>query len=125
MKYQVMSCSLKQFNFVSALHHFSEVLDRYPTSSLREMVSFLKGLTHLYLTQFDEAMVSFRSFLSEPDFVNAVLREEALYRLGMSQYGATQYEASEQTFLDFVEQYPDGRLASEAFAMLGDLRAAE
>ncbi|MAW40522.1 MAG: hypothetical protein CMF27_06350 [Kiritimatiellaceae bacterium] len=115
----------KQFNFVSALHHFSEVLDRYPTSSLREMVSFWKGLTHLYLTQFDEAMVSFRSFLSEPDFVNAVLREEALYRLGMSQYGATQYEASEQTFLDFVEQYPDGRLASEAFAMLGDLRAAE
>ena len=115
----------KQFNFTSALDCFSEVLSRYPASNLCEVVSFWRGLTQLYLTQFDEAIVSFRSFLSEPDFVDALLKEEALYRLGMSQYGAMQYEVSEETFLDFVEQYPDGRLTSEAFAMLGDLRAAE
>ena len=48
-----------------------------------------------------------------------------LYRLGMSQFGAALYAEAEQTFLYFIEQYPEGRLTSEAFAMLGDLRAAE
>ena len=115
----------KQFDFTSALDHFSEVLDRYPKSSIRETVSFWQGLTHLYLTQFDKAIVSFNAFLAESAFVDASLREEVLYRLGMSQFGAALYAEAEQTFLDFIEQYPEGRLTSEAFAMLGDLRAAE
>ena len=115
----------KQFDFTSALNHFSEVLDRHPTSSIRETVSFWQGLTHLYLTQFDKAIVSFHAFLAEPAFVDASLREEVLYRLGMSQFGAALYAEAEQTFLDFIEQYPEGRLTSEAFAMMGDLRAAE
>ncbi|OUX38570.1 MAG: hypothetical protein CBE26_01050 [Kiritimatiellaceae bacterium TMED266] len=114
-----------RFEYEDALAWFERVLGDEPERITEERASFWKGLSMLYLTRFEEAVGWFEAFLENGAYTDEGLREEALYRLGMSRYGAEDYRASEETFLMFVEQYPAASLVSEAYAMLGDLRAAE
>ncbi len=114
-----------RFEYGEALAWFERVLGDNPERVTEERASFWKGLSLLYLTRFEEAVEWFEAFLENGVYGDETLREEALYRLGMSRYGVEDYVASEETFLRFVERYPTGKLVSEAYAMLGDLRAAE
>ena len=53
-------------------------------------------MTHLYTGRFNKA-VDYFSVLLDDDLRDSNLREEVLYRLGMSQYGAEKYDQAEKT----------------------------
>jgi TolA-binding protein len=114
-----------QFDYAEALEYFTEVLRRWPESRYYESAEYWRSMTLLFIGDFKEAVTSFKGYLSSPKYDPRRYEEDASYRLGIAQYGAELYPESEATFRAFIEKYPESLLLSEAYAMLGDLRAAE
>jgi|GEM_PF-964174 len=112
-------------DYEEALTRFSEVLSRWPDSRYYESAEYWRAMTLLFMGRFVESESAFSAYLSNPKYVERVYEEDASYRLGIAQYGAEMYDVAETTFRAFVELYPESTLLSEAYAMLGDLRAAE
>jgi tetratricopeptide (TPR) repeat protein len=113
------------FDYEESLTRFSEVLRRWPESRYYESAEYWRAMSLLFLGRYEDAVAAFSGYLSNPKYDPYVYQEDASYRLGIAQYGAERYEESEATFRAFIDQYPESRLLSEAYAMLGDLRAAE
>ncbi|WP_372806806.1 tetratricopeptide repeat protein [Pontiella sp.] len=114
-----------QFSYADALVSFREILKRWPESRYYESAEYWQSMSLLFLGEFAQATTAFQAYLSNPKYEERFYAEDATYRLGVAQYGAEQYEASEGTLRGFVDTYPESRLLSEAYAMLGDLRGAE
>ncbi|VGO22826.1 hypothetical protein SCARR_04923 [Pontiella sulfatireligans] len=112
-------------DYEEALALFSEVLNRWPDSRYYEAAEYWRSMTLLFLGRFGEAVTAFNGYLSNPKYDPLVFEEDASYRLGIAQYGTEEYEASEASFRAFIDKHPESQLLSEAYAMLGDLRAAE
>jgi len=125
VKYLMGYIRFTQFDYNESIELFSEVLQRWPDSRYFESAEYWRSMTWLFLGRFEEAVAAFQSYLSSTKYDVHTYREDASYRLGIAQYGAEQFAESEATFRDFVAQSPDSTLVSEAYAMLGDLRAAE
>ncbi len=125
VKYIMGYIQFIQFDYPEALEYFTEVLKRWPDSRYYEPAEYWRSMTLLFLGNFEEAVTAFEGYLSNPKYGVRRFEEDASYRLGIAQYGAEMYEVSEATFRAFVERYPESKLLSEAYAMLGDLRAAE
>jgi tetratricopeptide (TPR) repeat protein len=114
-----------QFDYAEALERFSTVLDRWPDSSYYEASEYWRAMTLLFKGDFAEAVEAFKGYLANTKYDVRTYEEDASYRLGVAEYGAEQFAESEETFRAFVDRWPDSPLVSEAYAMLGDLRAAE
>lgn len=114
-----------QFDYEEALATFSEVLEKWPQSRYYESAEYWRSMTLLFLGRFPDAVVAFNAYLTNPKYDPRVYVEDASYRLGVAQYGAERYAESEQTFIDFVDLYPESHLISEAYAMLGDISGAD
>jgi tetratricopeptide (TPR) repeat protein len=125
IKYLMGYIRFIQFDYAEALGSFEEVLKGWPDSRYYESAEYWRSMALLFLGRFDEAVTAFSAYLSNPKYQPRFYEEDASYRLGIAQYGAEQFVESEASFKAFVEKYPESRLLSEAYAMLGDLRAAE
>ncbi|MDZ8119763.1 tetratricopeptide repeat protein [Pontiella sp. NLcol2] len=112
-------------DYQEALQHFTRVLGEWPESRYYESSEYWRAMTLLFLGEFEKAESAFAGYLSNPKYEGRLYEEDASYRLGIAQYGADKFIESEETFRSFVDRYPESTLLSEAYAMLGDLRAAE
>lgn len=125
VKYLMGYIRFMQFDYAVALENFREILKRWPDSRYYESAEYWQSMSLLFLGSFAEAATAFEAYLTNPKYSPRIYEEDSSYRLGIAQYGAEQYEASEGTLRAFVDKYPESHLLSEAFAMLGDLRGAE
>lgn len=125
VKYLMGYIRFTRFGYAEALDLFGEVLNRWPDSRYYESAEYWRSMSLLFLGRYAEAVTAFGGYLSNPKYAVHLYEEDASYRLGIAQYGAEQYVESEASFRAFVGKYPDSKLLSEAYAMLGDLRAAE
>ncbi|MDF7826062.1 tetratricopeptide repeat protein [Pontiellaceae bacterium B12227] len=115
----------QSLDYQEALGHFTKILGEWPDSRYYESAEYWRSMTLLFLGEFVKAEAAFLGYLSNPKYDPRAFEEDASYRLGIAQYGAEKYVESEETFAAFVNKYPESALLSEAYAMLGDLRAAE
>ncbi len=125
VKYLMGYIRFMQFDYAEALAAFEEVLKNWPDSRYYESAEYWRSMAKLFLGRYTEAVTAFSAYLSNPKYDPHFYEEDASYRMGIAQYGAEQFVESEATFNAFVEKYPESHLLSEAYAMLGDLRAAE
>lgn len=125
IKYLMGYIRFSQLEYGEGLGYFDEILNRWPDSRYYESAEYWRSMSLLFLARFAEAETAFMGYLSNPKYDPRVYAEDASYRLGIAQYGAEKYVESEASFRAFVEDYPESKLLSEAYAMLGDLRAAE
>jgi tetratricopeptide (TPR) repeat protein len=125
VKYLMGYIRFTQFDYPTSLELFTEVMESWPQSKYYESAEYWRAMTLLFLGNFEEAVAAFKAYLASTRYEVQAYKEDCSYRLGIAEYGAEQFVESEATFRDFVETYPDSALVSEAYAMLGDLRAAE
>jgi tetratricopeptide (TPR) repeat protein len=123
--YLMAYVNFSQLDYADALAGFSRILTAWPESRYYESAEYWRAMSQLFLGTFPEAEHTFTAYLTNPKYDPKIYEEDASYRLGIAQYGAEKYIESEDTFRAFVEDYPESSLLSEAYAMLGDLRAAE
>lgn len=114
-----------ELNYTDSLKCFNNIIDNYPSSSIKNDALYWRAMSLLFLSKFNESCLAFLDCINSEDFNTSVYYEDAFYRLGISQYGNDLFDKSEKTFLNFVSYYPNHELASEAYSMLGDLRAAK
>ncbi len=115
----------QSWDYPEALGYFTQVLGEWPESRYYESAEYWRSMTLLFLGEFAQSETAFTGYLSNPKYRPRAFEEDASYRLGIAQYGAEKFKESEETFVSFVGNYPESALLSEAYAMLGDLRAAE
>ena len=115
----------QSLDYREALGYFTKILGEWPDSRYYESAEYWRSMTLLFLGEFVNAESAFVGYLSNPKYSPRAFEEDASYRLGIAQYGAEKFVESEETFVAFVENYTESALLSEAYAMLGDLRAAE
>ncbi len=125
VKYLMGYIRFRSMDYEEALARFSEVLERWPASRYYESAEYWRSMALLFLGRFPEAVAAFEGYLTSSEYDKRLYEEDASYRLGIAQYGDELYAESEATFRAFVDEYPESQLLSEAYAMLGDLRAAE
>jgi len=123
LRYLIGYSYFNKKEFLSALTYFTQIIEEYSESSFNHLSYFWIGMTHLYIGRFNEA-IDYFSMLLDYDLKDSNLREEVLYRLGMSQYGAKKYDQAEKTFLICVQDYPNGNLISDVYSMIGDINVA-
>jgi tetratricopeptide (TPR) repeat protein len=115
----------QRLEYDEALSFFTQILGSWPDSRYYESAEYWRAMSLLFLGDFEKSESAFVGYLSNPKYDEKVYGEDAAYRLGIAQYGAEKYQASEETLREFVADYPESSLLSEAYAMLGDLRGAE
>ncbi|MEA2067897.1 MAG: tetratricopeptide repeat protein [Verrucomicrobiota bacterium] len=125
VKYLMGYIRFMQFDYETALANFQEILKRWPDSRYYESAEYWQSMSLLFLARFGESATAFSAYLTNPKYDPRTYEEDAAYRLGIAQYGAERYVESEETLRTFVDGYPESKLLSEAYAMLGDLRGAE
>jgi len=125
VKYLMGYIRFMRLDYDIASDLFAEILRRWPDSRYYESAEYWRAMSLLFLGEFSNAEGAFKGYMSNPKYAPRVYAEDASYRLGIAQYGAEKYQESEDSFRAFVDEYPESRMVSEAYAMLGDLRGAE
>jgi len=108
---------LEQYN--PAIQRFTEIIEKYPTSVVALPSRYWRAMSLLFDGKYDQAIVEFKQFLALPS--TGEYRADAFYRLGVAYYGADDFKSAADTFQEFIQQYPQHNLVSEAHAMLGDI----
>jgi TolA-binding protein len=125
VKYLMGYIRFIRLDYEIAEGYFSEILQQWPDSRYYESAEYWRSMSLLFLGEFAKAEAAFNGYLTNPKYDPRIYAEDAAYRLGIAQYGAEKYEESEGSFRAFIDAYPESKMLSEAYAMLGDLRAAE
>ena len=125
VKYLLGYIYFQDLDYPEALTLFAEIQEKWPESIRVEACDYWIAMCHLFMGRYDLAAADFEAYLKNPAYPEKQFGEDASYRLGIAQYGLGDFEKSEKTFLQFINQHPDSDLESEAYSMLGDLRGAE
>ncbi|MCF7849952.1 MAG: tetratricopeptide repeat protein, partial [Kiritimatiellales bacterium] len=125
IKYLMGYIRFSKQDYADALGLFTDVVEQFPNSIYGEAADYWQAMCYLFLGRFEEGLAAFQEYLGDPRYEPKQFGEDATYRMGICQYGVGQYPESEATFRTFAETYPSSDLVSEAYSMIGDLRAAE
>lgn len=125
IKYLLGYIYFQQMEYRDALAEFEEVFERWPDSRYHEAADYWTAMCRLFLGRYEQAVAAFEGYLNNDAYEQKRFAEDASYRLGVAQYGVGDFEAAEETFLQFIRDWPGSSLLSEALSMAGDLRGAE
>jgi len=125
VKYLLGYIYFQKIEYEDALKTFQEVFEEWPDSIYHEASDYWIAMSHLFLGQFEPAVLAFTGYLENDSYPEHRFEEDSSYRLGIALYGAGRFEDSEMIFRRFLETFPVSVLRSEAFSMVGDLRGAE
>lgn len=117
--------AFQKIEYQEALTYFQKVFEVWPDSFYHESADYWISMSYLFLGQFEQAVLSFETYLNNTAYSPLNFAEDATYRLGISLYGAGRFEEAERIFRSFLVEYPGSDLLSEAYSMVGDLRGAE
>ncbi len=113
----------QQGELASALAAFHEVRENHRDSESEEGALYWIGMTHLFRAEYPEARDEFSEFTAR--FLGGMYVEDARFRLAVTEYGLSDFDASRELFERFLETYPLSVLRAEAHAFLGDIAGAQ
>ena len=122
--YQLGEKNLETRLYADARSNFKKIVERHPTSSYAPRARFLMGETYYRESEFDKAIVEFRSFLSF--YPRHQIADLVQYRLAMAYYDQIKPIEQDQglavkaleEFKKLVKEYPESRYASDALAKI-------
>lgn len=115
----------KQASYDAAIPFFQETATAWPTRMYAEEATYWVGMCTLFLGEYQQAVDLFEHYLEQSSWSPKAFAEDVTYRLGMAYYGLESDEAAKRIFTDFLAQFPQSDLISEAASMLGDLYGGE
>ncbi len=101
----------------SAIKHFDQLVSRFPDATLTPDAAYYIGQNNYVAKQWGQAAKRFTLAAHSTD---DSLAEKALYRLGWSQFKLGNYRDAEAAFTEQSKNYPNGNLAFDALAMVGE-----
>ena len=110
--------------YAEARESFKKIVERHPTSSYASRARFLMGETYYRESEFDKAIVEFRTFLSF--YPRHQIADLVQYRLAMAYYDQIKPIEQDQglaikaleEFKKLVKEYPESRYATDALAKI-------
>lgn len=114
-----------EMEYETALNYYKKIISDHQSTSLINEVRYWHSMCYLYLSKFEDAISSLLLCIQNTNFKNSNFYEDSIFRLGVSYYGAENFELSKKTFNDFVKKFPSNNLVSEAYSFIGDLHASE
>ncbi|MCF3652552.1 tetratricopeptide repeat protein [Synoicihabitans lomoniglobus] len=121
--YLVGSTLMEQEDRIGLRERFEPMLAEYPDRGFSDGLAYWLGLVEVLDGNYPSALAHFETIMR--DYPNGGYTEDAHYREGVCWYGLLKYGRARQKLDGFLQDYPESRLASEAYALLGDLAAAE
>jgi outer membrane assembly lipoprotein YfiO len=122
--YQLGEKNLETRLYADARSNFKKIVERHPTSSYAPRARFLMGETYYRESEFDKAIVEFRTFLSF--YPRHQIADLVQYRLAMAYYDQIKPIEQDQgiaakaleEFKKLVKEYPESRYAGDALAKI-------
>jgi outer membrane protein assembly factor BamD len=122
--YKLGEGAIERRTYGEARESFKKIVERHPTSSYASRARFLLGETYYRESEFEKAIVEFRTFLSF--YPRHQIADLVQYRLAMAYYDQIKpieqdqsmaYRALEE-FKKLVKDYPESRYATDALAKI-------
>jgi outer membrane protein assembly factor BamD len=115
---------MEKRTYAEAREAFKKIVERHPTSSYASRARFLMGETFYRESEFDKAIVEFRTFLSF--YPRHQIADLVQYRLAMAYYDQIKPIEQDQTianraleeFKKLIKDYPESRYATDALAKI-------
>ena len=122
--YKIGEQHIEKRTYADARVAFKKIVERHPTSSYAARARFLMGETFYRESEFDKAIVEFRTFLSF--YPRHQIADLVQYRLAMAYYDQIKPIEQDQglaakafgEFKKLVKEYPESRDAGDALAKI-------
>ena len=122
--YQIGEKHMETRRYADARDAYKKIVERHPTSSYAPRARFLLGETYYRESEFDKAIVEFKTFLSF--YPRHQIADLVQYRLAMAYYDQIKPIEQDQglaqkaldEFKKLVKEYPESRYASDALAKI-------
>jgi outer membrane protein assembly factor BamD len=122
--YRIGEEHIEKRTYADAREAFKKIVERHPTSSYAARARFLMGEAYYRESEFDKAIVEFRTFLSF--YPRHQIADLVQYRLAMSYYDQIKPIEQDQgialkaleEFKRLVKEYPESRYAGDALAKI-------
>jgi outer membrane protein assembly factor BamD len=122
--YKLGEGAIERRVYAEARESFKKIVERHPTSSYAARARFLMGETYYRESEFDKAIVEFRTFLSF--YPRHQIADLVQYRLAMAYYDQIKPIEQDQSlaikaleeFKKLVKEYPESRYATDALAKI-------
>lgn len=105
------------------IERFEPMLIEYPDRGFSDGLRYWLGLVGVLEGTFKTALVHFQ--IIQREYPNGSYAEDAAYREGVCWFGLMKGVNARNSLEGFLADYPESRLVSEAYALLGDLEASE
>jgi TolA-binding protein len=123
MLYMKGYAQFMQSKIDEAIVTMEKLIGDHPRSTFIIPAKYWKALGHLFNQDYAPARATFNQVVQEAQ--GGVLREDGFYRMGVAAYGEGDFGGSKSILDQFLSEYPDSHLASEAHAMIGDILASD
>ena len=114
--------SFMEEKFEDAIGHFVRMNTDYPGNEREPDGHYWTGMSFLFDKQYLEGLPYFERVIR--DFPDTMYVEDATFRAGSCEYGASLFPEAQTRLLGFVRRYPESKLLGEAFLTLGDISGA-
>jgi outer membrane protein assembly factor BamD len=129
--YSMGEKSLEARRYAEARESFKKIVERHPTSQYAARGRFLIGEAYYRESEFDKAIVEFKTFLSF--YPRHQIADLVQYRLAMAHYDQMKPIEQDQTILQkgldefkkLVKEYPESRYAGDALAKIDICRGRQ
>jgi TolA-binding protein len=113
-EYKACWCLFLQDKFDGLILAGKAFTKKYPNYADISNIHFLVGESLYQRDRIQEALPSYQTVVAQ--YPGSSFREKAMFKLGLCFFKTKQLEKARQTFRDFVSNYAESPLATEAFA---------
>jgi len=106
-------------DFANSIQRLRRLLNDFPGNDRMPDGTYWLGMALLFDKNYEEAVLHFDDVVHK--YPKCVYVKDAAFRSATCDYGITMYESAEQKLLNFINEYPTGKLTGEAYVMLGDI----
>jgi len=107
----------------ASMRTMETIFEKHARSQFLQPALYWHAMGHLFEAHYVPAREEFMSFTQR--YTGGHLREDAMYRLGVAYYGEPDFPNAKKALLAFAAEFPESHLVAEAYAMLGDIDAAD
>jgi outer membrane protein assembly factor BamD len=126
--FKIAKRKFDQKDYSDAIEDFSLLKIRFPGTDISDKIQFYTAESYFYQKEYLLAAYEYETFLK--NYTSSLLYPEARYKLGLTYYYLspkysldqefTRYAINE--FLNYIEQYPDGKNVADAEQKIKELR---
>jgi TolA-binding protein len=127
MHYLVAFAYLQMKEYALAGEHFGIIVDSYPESVVIADATYYRGMSFMLVADYRSAIDYFLLYEDRYTRGSGGMGEhveEALFRKAVCYYGLQEVIQAKELFTQFIEDYSQHELISEAYSMRGDIEAA-